>query len=201
MKKTLLLGAVVSGLVLLLLPTRSVADAVLRVNTPPLVSQGAGFVLDINISNVSDLFALQLDLTFNPAVVQLTNVLEEGFLPSGGSTLFVPGTIDNTVGDATLNADTLLGAVAGANGSGTLLEFQFSALSPGVSPFAISNVILLDSNLNSITNTITEGSITVTPGGAVPEPATLLLLVPGLFMLSMRKRDKRNTGTSSQLRV
>ena len=56
------------------------------------VSLGSNFTLDINIANVTDLYAFQFDIGFGPSVLQATSVVEGSFLPSGGFTFFIPGT-------------------------------------------------------------------------------------------------------------
>jgi hypothetical protein len=49
-------------------------------------------MVDVNISGVTDLYDFQFDLSFNPAVIQATSVLEGKFLLSGGgTTFFLPG--------------------------------------------------------------------------------------------------------------
>jgi hypothetical protein len=57
------------------------------------VSNGAGFSVDVDVSDVSELTAFQFDIGFNPAVLSATAVTESSFLPSGGSTFFIPGTL------------------------------------------------------------------------------------------------------------
>src|SRR5438552_3229417 len=58
-----------------------------------------------------DVYAFQFDLAYNPSVIQLADVVEGPFLPMGGTTFFLPGTIDNTAGTVTSVADTLVGPV------------------------------------------------------------------------------------------
>ena len=99
------------------------------------VSSGASLSVNVNISNVADLYDYQLDITFNPNVVSAIGVTEGAFLQSGGLTFFIPGTIDNSAGSITLNAGTLLSAISGVTGGGTLVVFDFTALSPGTSTF------------------------------------------------------------------
>jgi hypothetical protein len=146
--------------------------------------------LSILISNVSDLYAFQFDLSFDASLVQLLNISEGGFLPSAGTTMFVPGTIDNTTGSATGTADTLVGMIPGASGSGVLASFTFQRIAPGTSPISLSNVVLLDSNLNEIPFTIQNGSITM-----VPEPrqflAGFLVLIGWAFFTRARRRSFR----------
>jgi len=159
------------------LPELAFGDAVVSVSSPATVSQGATFAVDVDIAEVIDLFAYQLDLNFNPSILQATGTITEGgFFQSGGG--FVPGTIDNTLGSITSNADTLLGPGPGIDGNGTLIEFQFLAVGAGTSVLDLANIILLDSTLSNIDFTSTNASVTVTGSGPVPtpEPSTLMLL-------------------------
>ena len=102
--------------------------------------------LMIDITGVSNLFAFQFDVGFDPPIVSAIGVTEGSFLPTGGSTLFIPGTIDNVTGVISNTADALTGLVPGVSGSGTLAKVQFQALAPGTSAITLSNVILLDSS-------------------------------------------------------
>jgi hypothetical protein len=192
MRKTFVfVAAAISISVLsLMTPSRTVADAVVSVQAPATVAQGSSFAVDVLVAQVSDLYSLQFDLSFNPAVLQATTVLEGAFLQTGGSTFFIPGAIDNTAGNVTFNADTLLGPIPGVAGSGTLLEFDFTALANGTSLLGISNLTLLDSQGNSISGTTKDGSVTV-GGGAVAEPSSLLLLLSGIGSLALLGVAKR----------
>ncbi len=156
------------------------------------VTAGQNFSVDVKILNVTDLYAFQFDLGFNPAVLKADSVSEGTFLPFGGSTIFVPGSIDNVAGDVSDNADTLETAVFGVTGSGLLASFDFTALAPTSSPLDIFNVILLDSSLNNIGALEAEGSVTVTPS-AVPEPrgSALLLCCSLLLIAVLRRRVRR----------
>jgi general secretion pathway protein D len=172
--------------VLLLAPVTLLADtATLSVATTATVPQGSSFSVEVNISSVSDLYDFQFDLAFNPAVLQLTNIVEGGFLLTGGSTFFLPGTVDNTLGNATANADTLIGAIPGVSGTGELAEFDFTAVGPGISSLTLSNVILQDSTSSLLDSTTAAGSVTVQgTTTTVPEPSTLLLLGVGFLTLA-----------------
>ncbi len=178
--------AVITGMLLAtVLSSAAFADAILSV-TPvsPTVSTGDNFTVDVNIAGVTDLYDFEFDLSFNPAVLQATNILEGAFLSSGGSTFFLPGSIDNTVGTITFNANTLLTAISGVSGSGTLAEFDFTALASGASSLDLSNIILQDSTGNLLGYTATAGSVNVQGATAVPEPSILMFLSAGLLALS-----------------
>ncbi len=163
----------------------------------PTVGVGTTFAIDVNIAGVTDLYDFQFDLSFNPTVLQATSVLEGTFLSSGGTTFFIPGTIDNAAGTITSNADTLLTAISGVSGNGTLLLLDFTALTEGTSDLTISDVILQDSTGIVLTSGVTGGSVTVQGAPAVPEPTVLMLfltelLVGATYVLAVRPRVSRN---------
>jgi hypothetical protein len=112
-------------------------------------------------------------------------------LPTGGATLFFPGSIDNTAGSIIFTADSLTGPIAGVSVSGatlgTLADIKFQALSRGTSPIDLSNIGLLDSTLTNIPFSSTGG--TASP---VPEPSAMLLLGPVLLgLVGFRRRLKK----------
>ncbi len=159
----------------------------------PSVTVGQSFTLSMQISGATDLYGYQFDLGFNPTVLAATSVTEGAFLPTGGPTIFLPGTIDNVGGSITTNADILNGAVSGVNGSGDLLDVTFQALTSGSSSVQIFNLIALNSFGQGLTETTAGSTVTVT-AAATPEPGTGLLLVAGLlgFFAFLRLRPSRS---------
>jgi hypothetical protein len=178
--------AVIAGIFLAsIFSSAAFADAVLSVvPTSSTVSQGDTFAVDVNIAQVTDLYDFEFDLTFDPAVLQATTVLEGTFLSSGGSTFFIPGTIDNTDGTITFNTNTLLTAISGVTGNGVLVEFDFIALANGASSLDVSNVIMQNATGELLDDATTGGSVKVQGATAVPEPSILMLLTGGLLALS-----------------
>jgi adhesin HecA-like repeat protein len=173
------------------------AQAVISIDpTSQSVIAGTDFTVDVNISNVSNLYGYQFDLTFNPNVLEAVSSSEGTFLAQGGSTFFIPGTNDNVGGTVSATADTLLTAVNGANGSGELVAFTFDALKAGTSSLNIVNETLLDSNLNVIIDSTTSGLATVTPAvAAAPEidptsaASGLILLLGGIAVICGRRAN------------
>jgi general secretion pathway protein D len=165
------------GLMLGFGPLYASALPILSIEPPSkTVQPGQHFSLNAFITDVTDLFAFEFDLAFDPTVLSTISVIEGPFLPGGGSTFFVPGSIDNTVGTITLTSGTLIGPIPGVSGSGILATINFQALALGTSPVTLSNVLLLDSNLADITASTADGTVS-----AVPEPSTLILLITGIL--------------------
>jgi hypothetical protein len=104
------------------------ADAVLTAGSATAFSVGT---VPISISGVSDLYDYQFDVGFDPSVLQLQSVTESSFLSGAGTTFFLPGFIDNTLGTASFIADTLIGPISGASGAGILVELNFEVTARG----------------------------------------------------------------------
>jgi hypothetical protein len=73
-------------------------------------------------------------------------------------------------------------------GSGTLIEFDFTALAHGTSTLTIGNEILQDSTGAILTDATTLGAVTV---AAVPEAPALFLVATRLFFFLMAIDPRR----------
>jgi uncharacterized repeat protein (TIGR01451 family) len=143
------------------------------------VPVGRIFDIDVSVSDIQGLFAFQFDIRFDPAILSAQVVREGPFLEQSGlSTAFVPGKIDNTAGVIELTADTLLGGPSGVDGNGVLASVAFLTRSKGSSDVSTLNVVLLDSQLSSISFEQQDALVTV----AEPNTAVLLLGV-GLMLV------------------
>ncbi len=108
------------------------------------VAVGQTIEVNLTVSDVHDLWGWEISyLTFNPAVLNLTQVTEGPFLKSGGQTFFlstnnVPmvqqGTLPSVAEDFPENTTV--------SGSGTLATLTFQVLSAGTSPIKISSAAL-----------------------------------------------------------
>lgn len=161
---------------------------------PTVVTPGQAFSVNIVVSNVTDLFAYQFDLSFTPTTLAATSTAQGPFLAIGGPTFFVPGTIDNVIGTIGGTTNTLLGPVPGVSGSGSLATVDFTVLAIGIAPITLSNVIFLDSTLSPIPVTIGAFSVTV-----VPEPGSLTLF--GSIALALLAYGLRRRGRAMPLRA
>jgi general secretion pathway protein D len=160
------------------------ADPIVSVGSTS-VNVGATFALPVDVAGVSDLYAYQFDVTYNPALLELQSIAEGPFLGTAGPTFFTPGSIDNSVGAATFWANALIGSIPGASGDGEIASLTFRALAAGTSAVSPASVILLDSNGNDIDFTAESGSVTA----PIPEPGTAVLVAVALAALAFRRRS------------
>jgi adhesin HecA-like repeat protein len=185
----LTVGAIIAGMLLALFCSSVVSASPILSIVPATqtVAAGSSVTLDVNISDVTDLFAFQFDLSFAPSVLSANSIAEGPFLPSGGTTFFLPGTIDNTNGTISATADSLIGAISGVSGSGSLAEFTFTAIAAGTTSIDLSNVTLLDSSFDLIDASLQSGTVVVTANtGVTPEPNSLALMFLGMICLTLK---------------
>ena len=167
----------------------SLFGATISVQPPTInVIEGHTFSLNVDIANITDLYAFQFDLGFDPTILAAVSVTEGSFLPAGGSTLFFPGTVDNVAGNVTFIADSLVGSIPGVSGGGTLASIAFDVLASGTTPISLLNIQLLDSNLDLLDFSVSNGSVAST----VPEPSSLPLIAFALLAgYSLKARRSR----------
>jgi general secretion pathway protein D len=142
--------------------------------------------LDVKLIGVTDLYAYQFDLKFDPTVLEALSVSEGSYLSNGGPTLFFPGSVDNVGGIITFTADTLEG-LSGVSGSGTLASFSFEAITVGSSSIEIQNVVLLDSTLAGIAYDVSGGGVAVVAPEPSEAPVLLVFGVAGILLGRLRR--------------
>lgn len=164
---------------LLSLSALSAAQAVPVLSISPAAADavvGSSVAVDVRITDVTDLYAFQFSLSFDPALLQGRAATEGSFFGAGGNTFFGGGTVDNATGRIAYVIDTLLGQSPGVSGSGSLARIVFDVVAPGTSALSFANVLFLTSAQNDISLQIENSAITA----AVPEPASLLLMALGV---------------------
>ena len=176
MSKTMVLTFVTPILLVLAMP--ALAETVTVQPPAQTVFSGNSFSVDISISDVTDLYAFQFDLGFDPQVINAMGIAEGPFLPTGGPTFFLPGTVDNASGTIAFTADTLQGPIAGVSGDGLLAVATFEAFAPGSSELDLENLFFLDSTGGGISVTIQSGEVSVL---ATPEPPSITLSWAGVL--------------------
>jgi LysM repeat protein len=131
---------------------------------------GETTTVDVQIDNVSNLFGVDLRLSFDPSIVKVvdSNPLVDGvqvepgaFLDiSGGKGFVVDNSADNTAG--TINyAATLLSPADPVSGGGPLIRITFEGVGEGESSITLDSVMLSDAKAAEIPAATQNGSITV----------------------------------------
>lgn len=97
------------------------------------VQANGTFSVNVTVTDVSELFGWQFNLSFNPAVLNVENVAEGLFLRQAGTTLFTNKT-DNTSGYLLVSTSFMVPYPAhGVNGSGVLGSIILKVMSQGSS--------------------------------------------------------------------
>lgn len=134
------------------------------------------FSVDVVISGVDvleTLNAFELDVAFDPAILDPTSVVSGGFLLAPVFTVqMVLGALEVEFAEVTL-------LPFGASGSGVLATIGFDVIGVGTSVLDLNDVILSAPFGVEITPvTLNDGEL-----NAIPEPATILLFGTGLAAL------------------
>lgn len=119
------------------------------------------FSLNITVSNVTDLYLWVVTIEWNSTVLDFLQYVEGPFLKQGGETTIMDSGVSN--GKISELACTLVGDVAGVNGSGTLITLTYTALTVGTTSVNITFSDLLTSAGQSISHETGEATIKVLP--------------------------------------
>lgn len=114
--------------------------------------------VNINISNVNDLYGWQAGMTFDPDVLNCTGYYAGEFLDRGGTTYWIDPTSpwNNTTGIVIAHGCVLLGAIPGVNGSGQLGYLTFEVIGNGVSELHLTDVLLCNSEVELIQHEVVD---------------------------------------------
>lgn len=134
-------------------------------NTIVYSETGTIFTVNVTITNATDLYVWQAGIGFNATILEALSFEEGPFLKQKGTTLWTPGTIDNSAGIIHYHASALTGDITGVNGNGTLGTITFRTRNYGNSAIQLIEVILLDSHLTDIDKTVVHGTAEVRIAG------------------------------------
>ncbi|MGA7855249.1 MAG: cohesin domain-containing protein [Candidatus Acidiferrales bacterium] len=105
-----------------------------------VLKPGDTTTVGLAISNVNDLFSIPLMIHYNPAVIQVEEVRNGGFLSGGTQEIAVVQRIDQQKGEVVVSA-TRQPNTPGVSGTGTVLGLVIRAVGPGV-----ANLQILEAN-------------------------------------------------------
>jgi hypothetical protein len=96
------------------------------------ISSGGSFSVNVTVTDVSEVYGWQVNITYNPQILNVDNVTEGTFLKQVNQTVFMK-TIDNTGGYVLLSATFFPIPEHGVSGSGLLVQVAFSVKGSGSS--------------------------------------------------------------------
>lgn len=116
--------------------------------------------IGLAVSQVDDLFSIPLLVHYNPAVIQIEDIRNGGFLSGGNQEIAIVQRVDESAGKAIVSARRQPNS-SGVTGSGTLLGIVVRAIAPGTSPLQILQVEARDSQQKPIPLVSGEATIQV----------------------------------------
>lgn len=167
------------------------------------VATGATFAVSVTITDVNDLYGWQVNMTFNPQVLNVESVVEGPFLNQQNETVFIKR-IENSAGfmgvSATFNVPY---PEHGVSGSGLLCTITFVVMSGGSSSIQFNEggtklKTVIGGSVVSITDFTTENGSFGTPesGGfgsfrwEYIAVAVVVVAVVGVAFFLLRRRGK-----------
>ena len=124
------------------------------------MKSGDTTTIGLTVNGVQDLYSIPLLLQYNPAVIQVEEIRNGGFLAGGTQDIAIVQRIDQQKGQAIISA-TRQPNTPGINGSGTLIGLVIRAVAPGSSPLQIVQVNAKDSQQRQIPMISSEAVIQV----------------------------------------
>ena len=131
-----------------------------------VVKVGDAVAIDILVEDVSDLMGVELELQFNPTVLQAQDADpdEDGIQLQSGQFLApdfqVKNTIDNSAGLAQYIV-TQTAPTEPARGNGIIASISFEAIAPGVSELTLTKTNLASPDGERIITTPIPGQVTI----------------------------------------
>jgi len=144
------------------------------------VGVGEAVPVQVVVDNVTNLFGVEVHLTFNPALLEVVDADSgtDGIQVSLGPFLSVEFVAQNTVDAAAGRVDFGFSQVTAVprSGSGTIATITFRGKAAGSSPLNFTNVILADQSGGPIAATAQSGAVNV--GGSTPTPTVVPSATP-----------------------
>ncbi len=110
---------------------------------------GSKVTVKLQAENMRDLFSAPMRITFDPAVLKLTDVARGELLSSDGKEIIFTRNILNEKGEASINLGRQPGA-GGIDGSGTLVTLTFEVIGEGTATIAAPEVTLNSSQMQPV---------------------------------------------------
>ena len=138
------------------------------------VSVGGTFTIDVTVDPDGEAaYSAQYDIAFDPAILQVTDQETGDFLTQDGkNSIAVTNAFNNTIGKIEYG-ETRMGVLYGVTGAGVLATITFEAVSAGSTDLLLSNVIIGDTNAQTIEGVVLNpGTVTVSGESQDPQLCT-----------------------------
>jgi len=130
-------------------PTTGPATSLAFQPTAISLKPGDTMTVGLAVDNAHDLFSIPLLLQYNPAVIEIEDIRNGGFLSGGTQEIAVVNQVNQQQGQAVVSA-TRRPNTPGISGTGTLLGIVIKALAPGTSTLQVVQVNARDSQQKPI---------------------------------------------------
>lgn len=180
-KRESIMKTLFSAVLVLFTLNASAATATLSVHVAPQVNIGEIVTVEVLVTDVVDLYGIQLNLAYDPSILLATSITP-GIFPTPD---FI---VEQDINPPDINyAVTSLSPSPSSSGTGLVLSATFEAIAVGTSALQFENVILSDPNAVPISVALIDGAVTV-----VPIPAAVWLFGSGLLgLIGMARRKKK----------
>ena len=122
--------------------------------------KGNTFVVNLLISGAQNVYSVPVQMSYDPAKLQLVNVSNGGFLSQDGQAVALVHREDETTGTLQITATRPPGA-GGVSGQGAVVTMTFQAKASGQTPLTITRGGARDPALQAITVNGAQASVTV----------------------------------------
>jgi len=118
---------------------------------PPTITpaKGSTFTVNVVISGAQNVLSVPLQMSYDPAKLQLVNVSNGGFLSQDGQAVALVHREDETAGSVQITATRPPGA-GGVSGQGAVVTLTFMAKAPGQAPLTITRGGARDPSMQAI---------------------------------------------------
>jgi general secretion pathway protein D len=103
----------------------------------------------LQMENAADVFSVAVRVKWDPRILRLNSIAPGPFLSGDGQNLKAPVDIRNDAGEASVTVSRMPGA-PGAGGSGPLATFAFTAMAPGATSIAVTELTPKNSKQEAI---------------------------------------------------
>lgn len=131
------------------------------ITAPKGVKVDQEFTAGVSLSDVTNLYGVSLNLSYDPALFEFVTVTEGGFLKQDGKSTSFMHAVNAAEGRVTVGM-TRLGGVGGVSGSGGLFSAVFKAKGEGTAIITPQDGALKDPVLATIPSTLTGVEVKIT---------------------------------------